>query len=181
MSKPVKEMMVEDYKRRFEGVENALIVDIRGIDADGNHELRNGLREKSIRITVVKNTLARKAFAGTGLEGLEPALDGPCALTYGGESVVDVARAVVDWAKKLDKLDLKGAVLDGQYFEGDAGVKALSKFPTRDEALAEVVQVVLTPGGDIVSAVAGAGSQLMGVLATMIEKLENGETISKAG
>lgn len=179
MSKPVKEMMIEDYKRRFEGVDNALVVDIRGIDAAHNHELRHDLREKSIRVTVVKNTLARKALAGTGLEALLPALDGPSAITYGGESVVEVARAVVDWAKKIDTLDLKGAVLDGQYFDGEDGVKQLSKFPTRDEALAEVVQLVLTPGGELVGAVAGPGGQLMAVVESLIDKLEKGESITK--
>jgi large subunit ribosomal protein L10 len=160
-------------------VDNALVIDIRGVDADGTHSFRSDLRAKSIRVTVLKNNLARKAFAGTALESLDPALEGPSALTYGGESVVEVARAVVEWARKLDKLDLKGAVLDGQYFDGEAGVKALSKFPTRDEALAEVVQVVLSPGANLVATVAGPGDQLMGVVAAMIEKLEKGESITK--
>jgi large subunit ribosomal protein L10 len=72
-----------------------------------------GLLQKNIRVTVMRNTLAKKAFNGTSLEALEPSLVGPTALAYGGESVVDVARALVDWAKKVKNLDLKGAVLDG--------------------------------------------------------------------
>jgi len=180
MSKPVKEMIIEDYKRRFDGVDNAVVVDIRGISANSNNEMRYGLRQSDIQVTVVKNTLARKAFTGTGLEALQPALDGPSALAYGSESVVEVARAIVDWAKKVDKLDLKGAVLDGQYFEGEEGIKALSKFPTRDEAIAEAVQVVLSPGAELVGTVAGPGGELLAIVEAMIDKLEKGETITKS-
>ena len=178
MSKPVKEMITADYQRRFGDLDGALVIDIRGIEANENNALRLGLLEKSIRVTVVKNSLASKAFKGTPLEGLSPALAGPSALAYGGESVVDVARELVEWAKKVEDLDLKGAVLDGQYFEGEAGVKELSKYPTRDEALAGVVQLVLTPGGELVSAATSPGSQLMGVVDSMIDKLERGESIT---
>lgn len=181
MSKPVKEMIVRDYQQRFEDVENALVIDIRGIPANDNNELRIDLQQKDIRITVVKNSLARKAFEGTTLEPLGPALEGPCAIAYGAESVVNVAREIVDWARKVDKLDLKGAVLDGTYFEGADGVKRLSDFPTREEAQARVVQLVLTPAGNIVSAATSAGSNLLGIVKEIEERLEKGETISKVG
>lgn len=179
MSKPVKEMIVEDYKQRFEGVEGALVVDIRGVNAAQNHEFRSGLRAKDIRVTIVKNTLAKTAFAGTKLEKIGPALEGPSAIAYGAESVIDVAREVVDWAKKIANLSMKGAILDGEYFDGEAGVRALSKFPTRDEALGQVVQLILSPGSQLVGCVAAPGGQLMACVEAMIEKLEKGETIAK--
>ncbi len=118
MSKPIKEMILAEYLQRFKGVENALLIDIRGIDANDNNTLRLDLGKKDIRITVVKNTLARKAFAGTSLELFCSVLDGPSALAWGAESVVDVARELTDWAKKIAELDLKAAILDGQLFEG---------------------------------------------------------------
>lgn len=181
MSKPVKEMTMAEYKRRFDDIDGALVIDIRGIEANDNNEFRQGLAEKNIRVTVVKNTLARKAFDGTDLGALAPALDGPSAIAYGGESVVDVAREVVEWAKKIELLELKGAALDGQYFEGDAGVKALSKFPTRDEAIATVVQVVLSPGSNLMRAATSPGSNIMGIVKELEERLEKGEEIAKVG
>jgi large subunit ribosomal protein L10 len=181
MSKPVKEMITDDYKRRFEELEGALVVDIRGIAANQNNELRLNLAEKSIRITVVKNTLARKAFTGTSLEALGPALDGPSALAYGGDSVVEVARALVDWAKKVEKLDLKGAVLDGEFFPGEDGVKRLSDFPTKEEAQAQVVQLVLSPAGNLVRGVTSPGSNLLGIVKEIQERLEKGEEIARVG
>lgn len=181
MSKPVKEMIIDEYSRRFGELDSALIVDIRGIEANQNNALRIGLLEKDIRVTVVKNTLARKSFAGTPLEALAPALDGPSALVYGGESIVNAARELVDWAKKVGKLDLKGAVLDGEYFDGEAGVKRLSDFPTKDEAQAKVVQLILTPAQNVVGAAKGPGGRVLGVIKEIEERLERGEAIEKVG
>jgi len=180
MSKPIKEMIIGDYQKRFVDIDGALVIEIRGIEANENNALRLGLLEKNVRVTVVKNTLARKAFAGTNLEAVTPALDGPSALAYGGESVVDVARALVDWAKKVKKLTLKGAVLDGQFFEGEAGVKRLSEFPTKDEAQAKVVQLVLTPASNLLKAATSPGSNVLGIIKEIQERLEKGETIAKA-
>ena len=108
MSRPVKELIVDEYKRRFADVDDALVVDIRGIDANENNTLRLGLGEKSIRITVVKNTLARKALEGTSLAPLTSVLDGPAAIAYGADSVIDVARELVAWARKVQHLEQRG-------------------------------------------------------------------------
>ncbi len=59
MSKPVKELMIADYQRRFGDVEDALLIDIRGIDANENNVFRIDLARKDIRVTVLKNTLAK--------------------------------------------------------------------------------------------------------------------------
>ena len=116
MSKQIKHLIVTEYKRRFDEVNNALIVDIRGIDAIENNDLRVNLLGKDIHVTVLKNSLAKTAFEGTSLEALSTTLSGPSALVFGGDSVVDVARNLVDWAKKVKNLDLKAAVLDGELF-----------------------------------------------------------------
>jgi len=178
MSKPVKEMILADYQRRFQDVENALLIDVRGIDANDNNSLRLDLAKKDIRITVVKNTLARKAFAGTGLEPLIVALQGPSALAWGAESVVDTARALVEWSRKVDQLELKAAVLDGQLFEGEAAVKRLSGFPTKLEAQARVIQLVLSPAADVMGAAVGPGARILGIVKEIQTRLERGDTIN---
>ena len=181
MSKPVKEMITADYKRRFDDLEGALIVDIRGIEANKNNELRLDLAEKNIRVTVIKNTLAKKAFTDSKLQALIPAIQGPSALAYGGESVVDVARQLVEWARKINDLNLKGAVLDGEYFDGDEGVKRLSKFPSLGEAKARVVQLILTPAGNIIGAATSPGSKILGAVKEIEQRLEKEQTIAKVG
>ena len=181
MSKTVKEMIIEDYQRRFEGVEGGVILQIRGMEALDNNVLRNELRKKSINITVLKNTLAKKAFADTDLEALFPALNGPAAIAYGAESPVEVAREIVAWAKKVKELELCAASIDGVFFEGEAGVKALAKYPTREEAQGTVVTLLLSPYRNVVGAATSPGSKLMGVVKSLEEMLENGETVAKVG
>ncbi len=179
MSKLVKGMLIRDYESRLEGVEDALLISIRGIGAIDTNEIRSGLLAKDIRVTMVRNALAKKAFEGTGLESLGPLLEGSSTLTYGAESVVDVAREIVALVKKYPDIQLKGAVLDGLLFEGEAGVEALSKYPTRDEAIAQVVTLVVSPARKLVGAIKGPGSKIAGIVKTIEDKLEKGESIAK--
>ena len=179
MSKPIKDMLVSEYKRRFGDIGNALVIDIRGIGANENNDLRVDLQGKDIHITVLKNSLAKTAFSGTELESLNTALEGPSALVVGGRSVVDVARTLVDWAKKIKQLDLKAALLDGELFDGADGVKRLSEYPTKEEAQATVVQLVLSPAGNVVKASTSPGSNLVGIIEEIRTRLEEGNTIEK--
>ena len=180
MSKPVKQMMIADYQKRFAAIDSALLIDIRGMDANENNAFRIDLRKKDIRVTIVKNTLARKAFAGTALQAITGAVEGPSALVYGAESVVEVARELVAWSRKADDLDLKGAILDGEYFEGKAGVVRLSQYPTRPEAQARIVQLLLVGASTLANAVLSPGARILAVVKEIKERIEKGETIPKA-
>jgi large subunit ribosomal protein L10 len=181
MSKVVKDFMIRDYKDRLDDTQDAVLISIRGISANDNNRLRRELKKQDIQVTVIRNGLARHAFAGSGLAGLSPLLEGPSALAYGAESVVDVARSMIKWATELDQLELKGAVLDGQLFEGKEGVERLSKFPTRDEAIAQTVTLILSPGRKLMGSVMGPGGRLMGIVKSIEERLEKGEAITKVG
>lgn len=168
MSKPIKNLIASEYTSRFEGVSGAVVVEIRGLDAGATTSMRNSLRSKGIRVTVVKNALARRTFKGGPLASLEKALKGPSAILTGPESAVLVAREIVKAAQAEKKIVLKGAIFDGEYYDGDAGVKKLGAFPTREEAQAKVVTLLLSPA-----------RQIMGVVKTLQEKLEKGEAIAK--
>ena len=92
MSKPVKNLITEAYRQRFAKIDSAVMIDLRGVSANENNALRHHLQEQSIRVTVLKNSLAKTAFEGTSLQPICQVIEGSCALAYGGESVVDVAR-----------------------------------------------------------------------------------------
>ena len=178
MSKFVKEMIVDEYRRRFDGVTGGVLVEIRGMDATANNNFRRELLKKEIRVAVLKNTLARTAFEGGPLEHINPCLFGPTALVWGSESPVDVARELVDWAKKTESLELKAAVLDGEFFEGRKGVNQLSTFPTRDEAQATVVTLLLSPYRNVVGAATSPGSKILGVVKTIEENRMSSKHVS---
>jgi large subunit ribosomal protein L10 len=181
MSKTVKEMISRDYAERFGGETELAVISIRGVNANDNNEFRSKLREKQIRVSIVRNTLAKRQFEGTALEALAPVLTGPSALAYGGQSVVEVARELVELIKTFPEVELKGAVLDGELFEGAEGVERLSKFPTREEAIAKTVQLILSPAQKLVASTLGPGRKLASLVKAIEEKLEKGEEIAKVG
>jgi ribosomal protein L10 len=182
MSKTVKGMIINEYQSRLSGATDAMVISIRGVKAIPTTNLRRSLNKKSIKITVVRNALAKKALAGTSLEPLTKLLTGPSALAYGGQSVVEVAREIVKLIKDMPEVELKGAILDGTLYEGKAGVTELSKFPTKDEAIGNVVTLIVSPAKKLLAQVQGPGSTIAGIIKAIEGKLEKGEaTTAKAG
>ena len=185
MSKAIKSIMMRDYSARVKATGaggdafgDAVLISIRGVKAIDTTRLRQNLAKKNIRITVVRNALARKTFEGSSLEALNELLAGASALAYGSTSVVEIARALVASVAKMPALELKGAVLDGTLFKGKAGVEELSRFPTKDEAIAQIVTLAVSPGRNLLAQVQGPGSGLMGIVKAIEEKLEKGEAIT---
>ena len=178
MSKPIKNLMINAYRDAFGDLDGAVTIDIRGIEANSNNALRKNLAEQGIRVSVVRNGLMVNAMKDSALEQIGEILDGPTAMCYGGESVVDVARALIKQAKEIAGLEFRGALMEGIIFGADE-VEKLSKYPTKEEAQAQIIQVVLSPGSEIAGALVGSGNAIAGILATMEEKLEKGEEIAK--
>ncbi|MBL9141401.1 MAG: 50S ribosomal protein L10 [Phycisphaerae bacterium] len=182
MSKPVKELIVKEYRKRFDGIEAAVLVEIRGMDALSTNKMRNEFASRSVRVTVVKNHLARQALKGGAFESLSSHFSGPSALVYGQGSVIDLARDLVKWAKGNQNFVFKAAVLDGVVYEGPAGVHQLSKLPTRAEAQSQLVTLVLSPARNLLGAAIAPGANVLGIVKEIQARLEKGETISaKAG
>jgi large subunit ribosomal protein L10 len=121
-------------------------------------------------MTVVKNTLARRAVEGGKLQGFDKLLDGPSAVIYGDASISTIARQLLDEKKTDDKLELRGVFFDGEIYVGDAGVTTVSKLPTRQEAIGTLVAAMLGPGRKLAAALKGPGSKLGSILKTIEEK-----------
>ncbi len=184
MSKPVKELVKKELIRRFEGLDSLAIVGFTGIDAITTHEIRGRLRDKQIRLSVVKNSLARAAFKEIGLPDAKELFEGPCAVAYGTDtenvSVVNVVREVLELGKTTENLTVKAAVLEGEIF-GPERVKELSEYPTRDEARSNLVACVLAPGKKLAGCLIGPASTLASLVKAIEEKRESeGETAPAA-
>src|ERR1700752_4397829 len=123
MSKTVKAMIIREYKSRFQGAKDASLLSVRGVKGTDTTKLRGILRKKKVRVSVVRNSLAKKALEGSGLDALFPLMEGNSAIVYGGNSVVEIARELTKALPDFPGLEIKGAVLDGQLFKGPAGVK----------------------------------------------------------
>ena len=122
-------------------------------------------------MTVVKNTLARKSVEGKKLQGFDSLLDGPSAVIYGDSaSISSVARLLLDEKKKDETIELRGIFFDGEVYVGDDGVKKVSTLPTREEAIGNLVGLILGPGARLAGALKGPGSQLGALLKAIGEK-----------
>jgi len=146
MSKKVKSLIEREIASRLTDIDGVAVINPRGINAIKNNLIRRRLREKGLRMSVVKNTLAKRATAKSKINGFESLLDGPSAVIYGKASISTIARALLDEKKNDDKIELRGMFFDGEVYVGDKGVEQVSKLPTREEAIGQVVALLLSPG-----------------------------------
>src|SRR2546426_2590524 len=102
MSKRVKNLIPKETADRLKDVEAVAVISPRGINAIKNNQIRRKLREQGLRMTVVKNTLAKRATAKSRISGFEKLLDGPSAVIYGKGSMSVVARILMEEKKAND-------------------------------------------------------------------------------
>ncbi|MCP4251292.1 MAG: 50S ribosomal protein L10 [bacterium] len=170
MSKPVKDLISENLRARYEGIADACVVDLTGLDVDRTQQLRRDLRGKSMQIQVVKNALARRAFAGGPLEPIAQALSGPCALVVGGDSIIEVAKTLVHWAKELGHIKVKEAILDGD--PDLLTVADLARMKGRQELRSDLAGLIGSPGRALAGCIGGPAGRIAGCLKTLADREE---------
>lgn len=172
MSKYVKGLLEKQLERRFADVTDFVVFDFKGIGGTDNNEMRGVLKEKGIGITVVKNAMMRRALVSLGREEASTFfLEGPTAIAFGGDSVVDIAKEMEGWVKKFELVNFKGAFVDGVVVDA-AGAKSLAKMKSRVELQGEVVLIAQSPGSNLAGAIAGPAGAIAGCIKTLVENLE---------
>ena len=162
MSKYVKDLVTRDIKRRLDGVEDAVLVSCVGMDANTTNELRGELDKKDIHMLVVKNSLARRATEGTQLAAAFEGATGQIGVCWGSTDFVSLVKELVRLDKDKDKFEkfvADGGVMDGEKLDAD-GVKAVSKWPSREEQISMLVGQILGPGSQLSGALLGPGKML---------------------
>jgi large subunit ribosomal protein L10 len=172
MSSYMKGLLQAEYKVRFAEVGDFLVIETKGVNGNANNEMRGVLKSKGIRLTTVKNAMMRKAL--TVLEraaAVELFERGPCTVAYGGDSVVDIAKAISEWSKKIETIKVKGAFVDGQLMDGQTA-DTLSKMPNRSELQGMIIMLGNSPGARVTGAFSGPGGIIAGCIKFLVEKLE---------
>jgi len=180
MSKLVKDLITKELTTRLKELEGVAVINPRGIDGNKNHGIRRRLREKGMRMTVVKNTQARRAVEGGKLQGFDKLLDGPSAVIYGKASISTIARALLDEKKADETIELRGMFFDGEIYIGDKGVKQVSTMPTREEAIGIVIAAALSPGKKLAGVFKGQASKIASIIKTIEEKAKEREASAPA-
>jgi large subunit ribosomal protein L10 len=175
MSKYVKNLVMKDVTARLKDIDTVGVINPRGINATKNNIMRRKLRAQGLRMTVVKNTLAKRALGDSKLKGFESLLDGPSALIYGKAGASVIARLLLDEKKADEKIELRGIFFDGEVYLGDKGITQVSKLPTREEAISIVLAAILSPGRKLAGAIKGPGGKIGAILKTVEEKAKEKE------
>jgi large subunit ribosomal protein L10 len=168
MSKYVKEMMMDQLRSELGGSTSLLILDLKGLDAISEFQLRRDLRTKKIKIRALKNTLAKRIFNEMGISGLSQYLEGPSVAVWGGAGVAELAKEISDQVKKLKKPEIKGGAVDGIVIS-PGQVEDITKLPSREALIARVVALALAPAQRVISLANAPAGGLMGQLKTLSE------------
>ncbi|MFA7506479.1 MAG: 50S ribosomal protein L10 [Burkholderiaceae bacterium] len=143
LNRQAKAAVVEEVAAQVAKSEAIVIAEYRGLEVEAITQLRKQAREGGVYLRVLKNTLVRRAVAGTPYEKLSDQLVGP--LIYGmSEDPVACARVLDGFAKKNDRLVIKGGSMPNVPMDV-AGVKALADLPSREELLARLLGTMQAP------------------------------------
>jgi len=143
LNRSEKEAVISEVTSLAAKAQTLVIAEYRGITVADMTKLRAEARSKGVSLSVLKNTLARRAVAGSGFDVLVDQMTGP--LIYGfSEDAVAAAKVVADFAKTNDKLVIRAGAFGGKALDVD-GIKQLANIPSREVLLAQVCGLLMSP------------------------------------
>ena len=158
MSKVIKQLQMDALKDVFKGVRDMVLLNVVGLDAIAENQIRLNLRKKGIRLQMVKNSLAERVFSDMGLQ-FNSVWESSTTVAWGAGSVAELSREIDAFVKKNEKkMRVKVAIADGQ----EVPFVVALKMPTRAEALGRVVMLALAPARRLAAQIVGPASQVCG-------------------
>jgi large subunit ribosomal protein L10 len=143
LNREEKAAVIAEVGEQVASAQAIIVAEYRGLEVGAITALRKQARESGVYLRVLKNTLARRAVAGTPFEGLTDKLVGP--LIYGmSKDPVQCAKVLSDFAKSNDKLALKAGAMPNSVLDTNA-VKALASMPSREVLLSQLMGTMQAP------------------------------------
>ena len=161
-----KKAVVEEVAEVARSAHSAVAAEYRGLTVTEMTTLRESAKRSGVYLRVVRNTLARRAVEGTEFECIRDRLAGPLVLAFSRDEPGAAARVVRDYAKGNDKLVVSFVAFDGKAMDASA-IEELAGLPTREEALARLMSVLLAPATRLVRTVAEPHAGLVRVVDAM--------------
>jgi large subunit ribosomal protein L10 len=174
MSRRVKELLIDDLGARLKGIKDFVVVDASKLDGVTANKLRLAMKKKKISALGIRNKLGRVALKNVGVTSLDPLLEGPSTLVWGGEDIVALSKEIAKWAKEIEPLQIKGGTTEGATLTKET-VDELAKSPGRKELIGQILAAMMSPGAQLAGALVGPGRQL----ASQIEKISEKEESAK--
>ncbi len=143
LNRSEKEAVIAEVTSLAAKAQTLVIAEYRGITVASMDKLRVNARSNGVSLSVLKNTLARRAVAGSSFDVMADQMTGP--LVYGfSEDAVAAAKVVAEFAKTNDKLVIRGGVYGGKVLDAN-GVKQLASIPTKEVLLAQLCGLLKSP------------------------------------
>ena len=161
-----KKALVAEVAEVAAKAQSVVAAEYRGLTVSQMTELRAKARKSGVYMRVVKNTLARKALAGTSFEAVGPKLKGPLVLAFSKDDPGAAARVVKDFAKANEKLVATLVSLGGKVLSAK-DLEAVASLPTREQALSMLLGTLKAPSQKLVSTLAAVPSKLVRTLAAV--------------
>jgi large subunit ribosomal protein L10 len=173
MHRDDKERVVAELTEKLRGADTLIVADYRGLTMPQIDALRGRLLEHGARLSVVKNTLTRRAAEAAGTDQLLALLEGPSAIAF-VESDGDpaaVAKALADSARDTKVLEIRGGIMQGRVISG-SDVEELAKLPPLDVLRGQVLAAVIAPLTSLLALVNAPLQNLVGLIDARVEQLE---------
>jgi len=143
LNRSEKLAVIEEVTGLAAKAQTLVIAEYRGITVEAMTKLRVDARSKGVSLSVLKNTLARRAVTGSQFEVVSEQMTGP--LIYGfSEDAVAAAKVVADFAKTNDKLVIRAGAYGGKALDVN-GVKQLANIPTKEVLLSQICGLLMSP------------------------------------
>jgi large subunit ribosomal protein L10 len=163
ITKKRKETLLEEYKDALQRNTAIVFTGYAGLSVKELEGLRRKLRDTGGEYFIVKNTIAKLAFADVGLEVPDTGFDGPTAIGATSEDVPAMVKTIVDLTKESEVFEVRGAIIDGLSMSVEQ-IRTLAELPTMPVLQAQVLSVFNSPATQLASVLAGSLRQLMNVL-----------------
>lgn len=153
-----KKAVVEEVAEFAAKAHSAVAAEYRGLTVSEMTELRKTARETGVYLRVVKNTLAKRAVAGTEFECMQDGFVGPLLIAFSMEDPGSAARLISEFAKSHKKMIAKVVAIGGEAFDGSE-LERLAKLPSRDQGIGMLMSVMKAPVGKLVRTLAAVRDQ----------------------
>lgn len=172
MTKTEKIQFTESLVEQFNEHDSFYLLNIGDMPVLKSNEFRNKLREKGLKVQMIKNTLIKKALEQTegDFSELNPVLEGSSALVFVGETANAPAKTVKDFRGDGNRPMLKAASIEQAFYIGDEQLDTLSKLKSKEELVAEVISLLQSPAKNVISSLQSGGGKLAGILQTLSER-----------
>ena len=174
MRKEDKNQLVDSLAERINENNIIYLADISDLNAEQTSDLRRLCFKRDIKLTMVKNTLLKRAMEKSekNLEELYIALKGSTSLMFSDTGNAP-AKLIKEFRKTSDKPLLKGAFVEEVSYLGDDQLDALVNIKSKDELLGDLIALLQSPVKNVISGLQSSGQNLTGILKTLSERTEN--------